>query len=243
MALTRVTITGADDGVDPKELVALSKSYPFVEWGVLLSESLSGQPRYPTNPWCDTLCDYVTGYSNLVNLSFHLCGEYAREVMAGGTLNIVAPMLVKRVQLNGFSNYVLPGLKNAERHPRITFILQCTSEEALVRAGELRGACMIRGGRSANVTALFDPSGGRAIRHASVRPSNWPVMSLVPMGYAGGIAPDNVVRVLEELASNPAAAPYWIDMESGVRTDDRFDLDKVRRVLELAATFVKPEAT
>jgi hypothetical protein len=25
--------------------------------------------------------------------------------------------------------------------------------------------------------------------------------------------------------------PYWIDMESGVRTDDRFDLDKCELVL------------
>ena len=30
--------------------------------------------------------------------------------------------------------------------------------------------------------------------------------------------------------------PYWIDMESGVRTDDKLDLAKVRRVLEQIAT-------
>lgn len=30
--------------------------------------------------------------------------------------------------------------------------------------------------------------------------------------------------------------PFWIDMETGVRTDNRFDLRKVRRVLEQVAT-------
>jgi hypothetical protein len=32
--------------------------------------------------------------------------------------------------------------------------------------------------------------------------------------------------------------PFWIDMESGVRTDDRFDLTKVTRVLERTAPYV-----
>jgi phosphoribosylanthranilate isomerase len=49
------------------------------------------------------------------------------------------------------------------------------------------------------------------------------------VGYAGGIGPDNVADVLEQIG---ATGPYWIDMESGVRTDDRFDLGKCRRVCE-----------
>ena len=32
-------------------------------------------------------------------------------------------------------------------------------------------------------------------------------------------------------ASVPEGQPYWIDMESGVRTEDRFDLDKCELVL------------
>ena len=54
----------------------------------------------------------------------------------------------------------------------------------------------------------------------------------VRMGYAGGIGPDNVVDVLRDIGP---VRPTWIDMESGVRTGDKFDLAKVRRVLEQVA--------
>jgi phosphoribosylanthranilate isomerase len=59
-------------------------------------------------------------------------------------------------------------------------------------------------------------------------------------GFAGGIGPDNVKRVIREISAK-VDAPFWIDMESGVRTDDRFDLNKVRRVLETAAPFVEAD--
>ena len=32
---------------------------------------------------------------------------------------------------------------------------------------------------------------------------------------------------------------FWIDMESGVRTDDWFDLDKVRRVLAICNEVIR----
>jgi phosphoribosylanthranilate isomerase len=83
-----------------------------------------------------------------------------------------------------------------------------------------------------NASLLFDPSGGRGIE-----PFSWPVPPLgARMGYAGGIGPDNLLDVLR--AIGPVESPFWIDMESGVRTDDRFDLAKARAVLETAAPFV-----
>ena len=38
MKLTRVTITGADDSVEPRALAELSEAFPFVEWGLLMSK-------------------------------------------------------------------------------------------------------------------------------------------------------------------------------------------------------------
>lgn len=43
--------------------------------------------------------------------------------------------------------------------------------------------------------------------------------------------PDNVGEKLHYLMSEPMAQNFWIDMESGVRTDDEFDIDKVLKVL------------
>jgi phosphoribosylanthranilate isomerase len=53
--------------------------------------------------------------------------------------------------------------------------------------------------------------------------------SKVHLGFAGGINPDNVIDKMDEITSLPVGR-FWIDMESGVRTDDRFDLDKVEDV-------------
>jgi hypothetical protein len=49
--LTGITITGADDQVDPRELAMLSAEFPFVEWGILMSESRAGTSRYPGQTW------------------------------------------------------------------------------------------------------------------------------------------------------------------------------------------------
>ena len=90
---------------------------------------------------------------------------------------------------------------------------------------------------SASASLLFDPSGGRGIE-----PFRWPSTPLgVRMGFAGGINPHNVLGVLDDIGLRPD--PFWIDMESGVRdTNDRFDLGRVRAVLEAAAPFVSHAA-
>jgi phosphoribosylanthranilate isomerase len=50
-----------------------------------------------------------------------------------------------------------------------------------------------------------------------------------PVGYAGGIGPDNVVDIIKRIN---AAGPYWIDMESKIRTDNWLDLKLCRAVCE-----------
>ncbi len=72
---------------------------------------------------------------------------------------------------------------------------------------------------------LYDPSGG-----FGREPAAWPRHPggdrLV--GYAGGIGPDNAARVVEAIGAD---GPYWIDMESRVRTeDDWLALEKCRQV-------------
>jgi phosphoribosylanthranilate isomerase len=88
-----------------------------------------------------------------------------------------------------------------------------------------------------NHALLFDESTGRGIGPGRL---SAPVAGHF-CGYAGGINPGNVKRVLGEIAAVAAGQTTWIDMESGVRTDDRFDLKKVRMVLDVAKDFWRPE--
>lgn len=216
--VTRVALTGADDNTDPKDLVALSEEFPFVEWGILFSTTRAGTARYPSAAWVEALNPYAPH----LKLAAHFCGQYTRDTLAGDDKWLDGKEgMFQRIQLNGF--------KPSDRDIAIQlpckfgfeFILQTRCEEDL---GPVADIARHMGKNKAS--ALYDPSGGNGIET-----TQWPkAPNGLRMGYAGGINPDNVKDVLRSLG-NPSPT-YWIDMESGVRTDERFDLAKCRKVLE-----------
>jgi hypothetical protein len=82
MKLKYVTLTGADEKTNIKDLAELSKEYPFVEWAFLLSNS-TGRPRYPSLGWISAAI-YQLPLSGS-NVAIHLCGSLASEVFYGAT--------------------------------------------------------------------------------------------------------------------------------------------------------------
>lgn len=224
-SLVRVTITGADDRTDACDLVLLSRRFPFVEWGVLYSTKREGQPRYPRRQWMDELADAARGQN--VAIALHYCGGVARAALDGELLAI--PMVdARRIQLNGWSGIDddIAALRRWTRLANVEFILQCRSRDMLQRAADDARAI-------GSASVLWDPSGGRGIGEFGfpVAPQG------CRLGYAGGISPDNVLDVLG--AIGPVEHPFWIDMESRVRTDDVLDLAKVERVLSAVAPHVE----
>jgi len=238
MPLTRVSITGADDTVRPSDLVELSREFPFVEWGILFSESLAGSARYPTKDWRQAFVAIANTHK--LQLAAHLCGKIARE-MESGAETLWLPMPFQRVQLNGYAG----GDLDTPSHHRlgVTFILQARGLSDFVRfslrAADLNastetGIDRMPWSKRSTASVLFDPSSGTGTPPTT----QWPIQRTeVPTGYAGGIRPSNVRTVLGDLP--PSATPVWIDMESGVRTNNVFDLARVRQVLEACAPFVQ----
>jgi hypothetical protein len=201
-----ITLTGADDATDVDEMVALAKLYP-IEWGILFSPKRQGvEPRYPLDPG-------RFAHRGL-RLAAHLWGAHARAALETPPFSVlpVALDVFERVQVNhpAPDTWAARAFQEWAKRP---CILQAGTDRRFV-------------GGDADLLWLFDASGGRG-----VTPDAWPRHPggnrLV--GYAGGIGPENV---LEGLAAIGAAGPYWIDMESGVRTGDRFDLELCRRVRE-----------
>lgn len=226
-----VTITGADDAVDPHQLAHLSRFYRFVEWGVLFSEKRRGSPRYPSLRWVRTLEDLAQ--DRRLFLSMHLCGSEARIATARPT-EFWPGSAWRRVQINGYE----PGTANEKwrrsrfdlggGHDGFRWILQARSEQTI--------DAVWTDALAADAYVLYDPSGG-----AGKGPTSWPEMP-DGSGFAGGIGPDNVEEVLRSILTRPPRnsnnaqlRSVWIDMESGVRTDDKLDLDKVRAVLDAVA--------
>ncbi len=209
----RVTITGADDAVDPMWMAGISKEYPFVEWGILCSVKRMGEPRYPSQHWVRAVQSFEWG---ALGLSLHLCGKWSRDFIAG---DFTDTSMYQRVQLNGYDG---PDNKLDEYRGESELILQTRDTAGLRDATQ-----QCRHLRNASI--LFDPSGGRG----KVTIDGFPTAPQgVRYGVAGGIGPDNILLTMSNARRAHAS---WIDMESSVRdSDDRFDTELVSEVLELA---------
>jgi hypothetical protein len=245
MKLDRVTITGPDDSIDPGVLVGLSKQFPFVEWGILVSETRTGSPRFPSFQWIREL--KLIALRNHVKLSMHLCGWWVRELLLGNVL--VDPDLIQgpafdRIQLN-FHAENTPC--NAERC--FTALLGLGPRQYIFQIDGADGNKHLEaiyaendGPPYVDAVPLFDVSGG-----AGILPAHWPKPQYMTSdvehcyhGYAGGLGPENLEQQIPLIGEAAGDTDIWIDMETRVRSDnDRlFDLSKVARCLAIAERFV-----
>lgn len=226
MKLRYVSITGADDGVAVGDLNALAEEYSFVEWAILLLPEEAGAPRAPTFEW---IRGFKAGYRGK-HKAMHLCGGALRGFVEGRADILDLMTGFHRIQLNlefgAVEGTYDPArlLARIQAHQEFDFIIQYTDK----RADMLPALAALP-----NHAILFDASAGRG-----VAPEGWPAP--IPghfCGYAGGINPGNVAGHIEKIRA-AGAVDTWIDMESGVRTDNRFDLDKVREVLKIARPYI-----
>lgn len=252
MNLRMVTLTGADDSIAPVDLLALSAKYPFVEWGILVSKKNMGGPRYPSPAWLQELKEIWPAWgwmpkrgmrlglsSFRPSLSLHVCGKWVRDICSG---HIDPEMMdlplswgaIDRVQLNF----------HGEAHEK-------AKVSEAVRADILSGKQIILQNDGSNSSLgfefvpLFDKSGG-----AGILPKEWPLASSAGehemYGYAGGLGPSNLDEQLREIAKASEGRPFWVDMETNVRSspwlnDKRFDLEACERCLQICERFVVSE--
>jgi hypothetical protein len=232
MIIKTVAITGADNSINPEELIPLTKEFPFVEWGILLSNR-NNRERYPSEAWLRTLPGELP-------LSGHLCGGWVRDLVMEGTFTALESLghtwpLLKRVQINA-GPYWYKADKQAffdllKRYPK-EYIFQQVHPDFLKEAQD----------QGINASPLFDKSGGRGNL-----PASWPKPISAYCGYAGGLGPDTLKEELPRIAQvTQPTDTIWIDMESRVRSattdEDRkdcFDLEKVRECLEITKPWVE----
>lgn len=199
-----ITFSGIDNTVDVSELRKIADSYP-VEFGVLFSPERQGiDQRYPSP---DKLQEFIDAG---LPLSAHFCGRYSRNIIQEkGNSDFGIPLnKFNRVQINTTYPDPEPAAKYSEYHS-VRVILQ------------MRDVAFPADDR---VDWLYDPSAGRGLAIGK-----WPSHPGRLVGYAGGITPNSIVSVIENIH---ASGDYWLDMETGVRTIDRFDVEKVKAVLK-----------
>lgn len=203
-----ITFTGIDDAALIKGMVELSKRFP-IEWGILIDRHKKGVPLFPDGRQVDSFRECG------VRLCAHICGDIAQEIVRGlnPSLNLAG---FSRIQVNhsreGARPEVVRAVSRFSARHGVRGVLQCRSEFPVEENG---------------VDWLYDVSFGEG-----VRPKSFPtVRTDQPFcGISGGIDSNNVADLLANTISVEDGQFFWIDMESGVRTDGSFDLEKCEAV-------------
>jgi len=203
-----IAFTGVDRAEIKRDLCALAARYP-IEWGILVDDDRSDVALFPN---ASVRAQLVSGAP--LRWAAHICGSQARAIANSSAPVVFDRSGFQRAQINhSFSGSADVHIANATlfgRRTGVRTVLQCTDNFPM----DMR------------VDWLFDVSFGRGSR-----PSAWPALPATGpfCGFSGGLNPDNVRETLERIAPTPGV-PYWIDMESGIRTDGWLDVAKCEAV-------------
>lgn len=201
-----VGFTGVDDSILIPSMKALSKHYP-IEWGILLDGQQSNNPLFMQDE------DLRKIQKSGLRLAAHLCGDYAQKVVQGDSLDLNLHGF-HRLQINhGRHGSDAEKINNVWRFGAINgfrMVLQCQSEFPT----------------DARVDWLFDCSFGEGVQPAAFPPLT---QTTSFCGFSGGFNAEILPTVLVDLSVGESI-PFWIDMESGVRVNNRFDLGQCEAV-------------
>jgi hypothetical protein len=233
MIINRLTITGADDMVNRDDLLALEKEFPFIEWGILFSKDREGTPRYPS--------DLKRRLFGKLTLAAHFNGWYSRQVMEENNFKLISslPDYYQRVQIN----YDFSKNDKWNLHALEAFMSNYKEKAVILQYNERNARAIdaaIDNTWTGRIHFLHDNSGGRGKEIEFIAD---PVGQHSPhyTGYAGGINEINIGRICQWIKAHLSTGDTWIDIESGARTQNKFDVQKVRWICEIAKKYIWPK--
>lgn len=229
MTIPLLTLTGIDERTPIDWLLETIKSVPLmnhkpvVEFGILRSPKAGTAPRYPSVEIIDRIVENVPTSA----LAFHLCGRYARMVHEGTWWELVREVdfkRVNRVQVNSTEcdERAMLNLQRFSIFINLPVIMQWREDVFPLVPG---------------LHLLQDRSGGRGVSEtywACPEPRCRPPHTEI--GYAGGLNPSNVNGALRVMSLSADRPWFWIDCESGIRTDDWFDVSKAQQMIDAVLT-------
>lgn len=227
--LAGVTFTGVDDACDLDHLLVLSRTYPFLEWGVLLKPPYSREPRagrYPSLARLQSVARLARQRS--AQFALHACKDSVLEILDGQGPAAELAQSFRRVQLNDRlgQEHVAALRALLQRQPETVFITQHNTDNFNLWPH----LCDLP-----NYAVLFDRSLGRG-----VVPAVWPCPLMpgprIVCGYAGGLGASNLEEQLVKIERATRDETFWIDMESSLRgSSNTFDLLEAEKIAQLVA--------
>lgn len=227
-----VTFSGADDNVVVSDLVVFSKRFSCIEWGVLYCPEKEGTARHPSAVWRESFLD-----QRFNSTCLHLCGEQVfrnlfdprrRETILRHAKRYTRCQIDINIKKPTFSDDDVLGLYLLLLENDLTIVVRYDAERS-----DVVHRLFDRVGRSEmtrRVHVLFDtpPGHGKALKPWPI-PLNYDTY----YGYAGNLGPGSVGQQLARIREvlHEDFEDYWLDLESGVRTGNQFDLYKLTMVL------------
>lgn len=198
----------------------------------------------PRNVWFAELLRESMQLSYPINLAIHINSEWANDICVNGKipetilewikLQRKGKPIIKRIQINmpeqtaiNINPDYMAAIISWE-FPKQEFIFQYNDKT--------KGAVEKLHKTNVPFSLLFDASGGRGIA-----PNQWqkPIYETHPMGYSGGMSPDNVVGNLRQINKIlPNDYSTWIDAEGKLKSSDMFD-EKPKFDVDLAHAYIK----
>lgn len=232
----KLSITGADNLVPVDSLNSLVKAFPSLELAILYLPERENHPRNPGVEWRNKF------FSNIPkeNTAIHLCGQEAFNVILSPEFehSSLFQELKKtsRIQLN--INARKDIFSHAQVHAIYTILLKHDFTLILQYHERSKEWILpyISPKKIKNVHLLLDASLGKGVTPEKFEIPDELKKLDYPIGFAGGLNPDNIASVHVQVKSF-SLSKYWLDLESGARTDNIFDLGKAQKLCESVFKF------
>ena len=228
-----VSFVGVDEHTN---LPDLSDNSSFIEevgieWSVLFSDSKSikNYVRYPSYEFCKDFLKVIP--QNIHSMrSLHLCGSVINRYLKQESDVMELCANATRIQLNlNISNYT--EAEYEELAEDIVYVSTKYGHHVIMQQNKTKEKFMnvFLGKASRTFSLLHDSSGGFGREINSVVPPN----PLYNTGYAGGIGPENVKKIVDLIEeNNPLNIKYYIDMESKIRENNLFSVKNCHQVIQ-----------
>ena len=218
---SRLTFTGVDKNTDLGRLRRIADVCPHVEFAVLVGSKTGTDTsnRFPSWSYIGDIAAVLP----INQVAVHMCGMFSRAIERDdfGLPLEVCDKGFGRVQVNA-THYNLRAVD--------AFAVRARDRGVREVIVQVRGSNALLTDVHVGRSYLHDESGGRGVD--CIDRWNAPPVS-TPCGFAGGLSAENIDRAVAFARKHPHA-DIWFDMETGVRTDDWFDLDKVVEVIARA---------
>ena len=246
MNLRLITCSGANETTDIEMLVKMLASYRRAEIGVQVSEKKCYFDSLRMM-WIQFLVRHLAMNKMLINASLHINQSWVEDVGQGilshelqyllSIRNIKGEPFFQRVQLN-----FKIGRDSTPDAYRLLNLMQWYKPHRFIFPYNEENAAFIKKMYSLcqevwlRFDVLYDESHGEGIVPKQRQPA---VFTDVMQGYAGGIGPDNVADVLDEVAlaqkKKSSLFGVTIDAEGKLKNaDGHFDIELCQRYLQAA---------